>query len=145
MVPAQRWCGASETLVPCFGSVVRCFSTAPAVLPPPPASTTPCTLPRYHAAVRTLFRWVVVTIGLAALVRWLRRRGDEPSALEAQIGEEAREDPAEELRRKLAESRAPDAEPAAPPAAEASVDARRSDVHAQGRAALAEMTSSAED
>jgi hypothetical protein len=91
--------------------------------------------------VRTLFRWIVVTVGIAALVRWLRRRGEERAPVEAA---EAHEDPADELRRKLAESRGTqqDAQPVV--AAEPSVDERREDVHAQGRAALAEMSPSDE-
>jgi hypothetical protein len=57
------------------------------------------------------------------------------------------EDPAAELRRKLAAAR--DAEPAAPyvpppppaePAAPADADARRREVHEQARAAIDEMT-----
>jgi hypothetical protein len=49
----------------------------------------------------------------------------------------AEDDPADELRRKLAESRAED-EPAAsaPPV---SVEERRAEVHGQGRSALEEM------
>lgn len=88
--------------------------------------------------MRTLVRWLVVTLGVAALVRWLRGRG-EASWVEAQ--DEALDDPAEELRRKLAESRgdAADAEPA-PDTPAATVDERRADVHAQGRATLSEMT-----
>jgi hypothetical protein len=53
-------------------------------------------------------------------------------------------DPAAELRRKLAATRAPDAPPTppAPPAAPelpTDADARRRDVHAQARAAIDEM------
>lgn len=84
--------------------------------------------------MRTLVRWIVVTLGIAALVRWLRHRGETQARPQAQ----ALEDPAEELRRKLEESRATGQE--AKPAPESSVEDRRSDVHAQGRAALAEMT-----
>ena len=94
-------------------------------------------------AVRTLLRWIVVTLGIAALVRWLRRRGETPAPLEPG----AREDPAVELRRKLAESRGLQQEPTTDESAaepEPSVDDRRADVHAQGRAALAEMTPSDE-
>lgn len=91
--------------------------------------------------MRTLFRWIVVTLGIAALVRWLRHRGEERAPVEAA---DALEDPAEELRRKLAESRGtqPDEQPAAVP--EPSIDERRADVHAQGRAALDEMSPSDE-
>lgn len=101
--------------------------------------------PRYHPAVRTLLRWLVVTLGIAALVRWFRRRDETPAQLEAPAAPAGLEDPAEELRRKLAESRTMDeGTPATEPAPESSVDQRRADVHAQGRAALADMTPSDE-
>lgn len=89
-------------------------------------------------AVRTLLRWLVVTLGIAALVRWLRRRSESPAPAPA----EPLEDPADELRRKLAESRA--VQETAPPQPSTSVEERRSEVHAQGRAALSEMTPSDE-
>ena len=96
----------------------------------------------YDLAVRRLLRWIVVTAGTIALVRWLRRRGE--TTVEAH--DDTLEDPAEELRRKLEESRSPEPEaaPAPAPAQDSSVEGRRADVHAQGRAALAEMTSSDE-
>jgi hypothetical protein len=86
--------------------------------------------------VRTLIRWIVVTLGIAALVRWLRRR----SETQARPQVEAPEDPAEELRRKLEASRATSHEAEAEAEPESSVEGRRADVHAQGRAAVAEMT-----
>jgi hypothetical protein len=89
--------------------------------------------------VRTVLRFVVVTLGIAALVRWLRRRSETRRPAPA----EPFEDPADELRRKLAESRAIHEEPA-PSEPSSSVEQRRSEVHAQGRAALSEMTSSDE-
>jgi hypothetical protein len=94
--------------------------------------------------VRRLVVWIAVTVGLAALVRRLRRRHDTPSTgLEAPAetppaaGADAN-DPAEELRRKLQETR--DDEPAA-----ATLGERRADVHDEGRAALDEMQRSTED
>jgi hypothetical protein len=84
--------------------------------------------------VRKLVTWAVVTLGVAALVRKLRRRRAEPAA------EDAGADPAVELRRKLDESRAAEPEPDAP--TEASVDDRRAEVHDEGRAALDEMRGS---
>lgn len=90
--------------------------------------------------MRTLFRWIIVTLGVAALVRWFRHRGDSPTQAGAPTTPETLEDPAAELRRKLAESRTLDDEPEAVREPESSVDERREDVHAQGRAALAEMT-----
>ena len=86
--------------------------------------------------MRRLLTWIVVTIGIAALVRRLRRRNqqDEASAME-----EAEDDPADELRRKLAVSRSDDAVDEEPPAPEASVGERRESVHEEGRSALEEM------
>jgi hypothetical protein len=82
-------------------------------------------------SVRKLVTWTVVTLGVAALVRRLRRRREQPPV------EVAASDPAAELRRKLDESRAAEPEPEA--SIEASVEDRRADVHDQGRAALDEM------
>jgi hypothetical protein len=90
--------------------------------------------------VRRLLTWLLVTLGIAALVRKFRRANatelprlaPEPSVTD---------DPAEELRRKLAESRG---EEAGGEDAQASVDERRADVHAEGRAALDEMRSSSD-
>lgn len=84
--------------------------------------------------MRKLFTWLLVSAGIAALVRRLRRSAASP-ALD--------EDPADELRRKLAESRAEaDDEPA--PAPEASVEERRASVHDDARAALDEMKANEE-
>jgi len=77
--------------------------------------------------MRRLLKWVVVTIGIAALVRWLRRRG---RAEEAPPPAEEAGDPADELRRKLAETRTEEAETA--PAPEATVEERRTEVHEEG-------------
>jgi hypothetical protein len=93
--------------------------------------------------VRRLLTWLAVTLGIAALVRRLRRR----KATEVPVlTPEPRptQDPAAELRRKLDESRAdePGASTGTP---EGSVDERRADVHAEGRAALDEMHSSSDD
>jgi len=92
--------------------------------------------------MRKLLKWIIVTIGIAALVRWYKRRDADASVVAP--AEPAADDPAEELRRKLAESRDPDeaAEPSETP--EATVDERREDVHEQGRAALDEMKPSGE-
>ena len=86
--------------------------------------------------MRKLITWVLVSVGIAALVKRLRRRDAEP---EPALVERPADDPAEELKRKLAESRT-EAEPEESPAPpEASVEERRADVHDQGRAALDEM------
>lgn len=84
--------------------------------------------------MRRRLTWLLVSLGIAALVRRLRRKAEpQPDSLETA-------DPADELRRKLADSRS-DVEDAAPPEPPAdTVDERRADVHQQGRAALDEMT-----
>ncbi|HLG09936.1 MAG TPA: hypothetical protein VI409_14810 [Gaiellaceae bacterium] len=92
--------------------------------------------------MRKLLTWLLVTIGIAALIRRLRRRGTEPEP--APLEQPAAEDPADELRRKLAESRESDDAEEAPAPPEATVEERRADVHEQGRAALDEMKSSDE-
>jgi hypothetical protein len=114
---------------------------------------------RYHRRMRKLLTWLAVTLGIAALVRKLRRRRDEPALVSgvsppAQPASPERavevepsappetEDPAAELRQRLADSRT---EENAPPAPEAgSVEERRTEVHEQGRAALDEMQPSDE-
>jgi hypothetical protein len=90
--------------------------------------------------VRKLIKIALVALGIRALLRWRKRR---QAAAELESGPPP-PDPAAELRQKLAESRAEDAdvEPEAPPAA--SVEDRRADVHAQGRATVDEMTPSDE-
>jgi len=97
--------------------------------------------------MRRLLTWLLVSLGIAALVRRLRRRGKETELAPPP----PEQDPADELRRKLAETRseddaAPSAEPPAqetpaekPAAEERDVEERRSDVHGQGRATLDEM------
>ncbi len=52
--------------------------------------------------MRRLVTWVVVTLGIAAIVRRLRRRGQQDEIAPAADEED---DPADELRRKLAETR----------------------------------------
>ena len=86
--------------------------------------------------MRRLLTWLVVTLGIAAIARRLRKRSQaEETAVPV-----AEENPADELRQKLAESRAEEAPSAEPPApSEASVEERRAEVHDQGRSALDEM------
>jgi hypothetical protein len=90
--------------------------------------------------VRKLIKIALVALGIRALLRWRKRRqaGAEPESGPPPP------DPADQLRQKLAESRAEDGpvEPEASP--ETSVEDRRADVHAQGRATVAEMTPSDE-
>lgn len=95
--------------------------------------------------MRKLLTWIVVTVGVAALVRKLRRRGEvETTRAEPGGGEPADEDPADELRRKLAGTRDETPVPGAP-TPEPTVDERRTEVHDQGRAAIDEMQRSSED
>jgi hypothetical protein len=86
--------------------------------------------------VRRRLAWLLVSLGIAALVRRLRRHKDapEPSSTAAPSV-----DPADELRRKLAETRPAGAAPEAAP--EGAVAERRAEVHDEGRAALEEMRS----
>jgi len=91
--------------------------------------------------MRRLVRWTIVALGIAALVRWLKSR---KAAVEIGAPSEQPVDPAEALRRKLAEQRdaAEPGEAATEP--ETSVAERRAEVHEQARAALDEMESSPE-
>ena len=87
--------------------------------------------------MRRRLTWLLVSLGIAALVRRLRRRA-EPVHETTAPAPAAGEDPAAELRRKLAESRTEEA-PAEPEPPEETVEDRRGDVHEQGRAALDDM------
>ena len=91
--------------------------------------------------MRKLIKLALVALGIRALLRWRKRRREAQAPAPAA---EAADDPADELRRKLAESRE-DADMDAveePPAA--SVADRRAEVHEQGRATLDEMKSTDE-
>ena len=90
-------------------------------------------------------------IGLAALGRWVARRR-HPAATPAEPVEPPTPvdpqaaDPAEELRRKLADARV--AEPDGAPSAEApaeTLDERRARVHAKAREAIDSMSDPADD
>jgi hypothetical protein len=85
--------------------------------------------------VGKLIKLAIVVLGIRAFMRW--RRGRKQAEV-APPPATAAADPADELRRKLAESRDEDVEAATP---ESSVADRRADVHEAGRAALDEMTS----
>jgi hypothetical protein len=91
--------------------------------------------------VRRLVQLAVIALGIRALWRWRQRRQAENAAL---APAPVAVDPADELRRKLAESRdeEPLAEASSAPAV--TVEERRSQVHEHGRATVDEMTSSDE-
>jgi hypothetical protein len=108
--------------------------------------------------MRKLLTWLIVTLGIAALVRKLRRSGEEvepvpgfapsPAPASAEPADQPEEsDPAGELRAKLAETRTEgtttEATPSSPPEP-GSIEERRAEVHEQGRAALDEMQPSDE-
>ena len=101
---------------------------------------------RYHRAMRRLLKWVLITLGIAALVKKLRsRKASQAPVAEAPAAAGA-DDPADELRRKLDETREPaPATPSPGPAPEESVEERRADVHGEARAAIDEMQASSED
>jgi flagellar biosynthesis/type III secretory pathway M-ring protein FliF/YscJ len=93
--------------------------------------------------MRKLLTWIVVTLGIAALIRRLKRRGAEAEPTPIEPPGPAG-DPANELRQKLAESRSAD-ETQEAPAPEETVEERRAEVHDQGRATLDEMRPSDEE
>jgi hypothetical protein len=96
--------------------------------------------------MRKLLMWIVVTVGIAALVRKFKRRGQGSDSGGDATSEPGNEDPAEELRRKLASSRdEASAATEGPPEPAVTVDERRADVHGQGRAAIDEMQRSTEE
>jgi hypothetical protein len=90
--------------------------------------------------VRRLIQIALVALGIRAFLRWRKSRHEAPATPAAV---EPGADPADELRRKLAESRddADDTPEEPPPAPVAD---RRAEVHEQGRATLDEMKSTDE-
>ena len=105
--------------------------------------------------MRRLIGWMAGLTGVAALAKLLHKR-PQPALPPAQPT--GGDDPAEELRRKLAEARAtaattPDTPPAEAPPTEAdavpdepapvspSIEERRADVHARAQAAIDSMRS----
>ena len=90
--------------------------------------------------MRRLIGWTAGLVGIAALARLLAARRDR--AAPALPPAPPAEDPAEELRRKLAESRdadAPAAEATTTPEAVESLEERRARVHAKAQEALEAM------
>lgn len=90
--------------------------------------------------MRRLIKLGLVILATRVFMRWWKSR----SAHQEPIAASPADDPADELRRKLAESREDETAVSddEPPAA--SVADRRTDVHEQGQAALDEMKSSDE-
>ena len=91
--------------------------------------------------MRRLLTWTVVTLGIATLVRRLKRRRktrapDVPASIPVPSS-----DPADELRRKLADTRAEESSTTAEDLPDGTVAERRAEVHDDGRAALEEMRS----
>ncbi len=89
--------------------------------------------------MRKLLKLVLVALGIRAFLQWRKGRRTGIDVGEPPLRGPSTSDPAEELRRKLAESREDEAAEPSPPVA--NVEDRRSDVHAQGRATLDEMSS----
>jgi len=83
--------------------------------------------------MRRRLTWFLVSLGIAALVRRLKRRGQNTAPTPPLSPRES--DPADELRQKIAESREEETIDA-PPTTEGTVEERRADVHDQGRSAL---------
>jgi hypothetical protein len=103
---------------------------------------------RYHRRVRRLIKIALIALGIRWFLRWRKRRREQAELASAPatapVGT-AESDPADELRQKLAESRADKPEQGdAESVAEEAVEDRRAAVHEQGRAALDEMSSSDE-
>jgi hypothetical protein len=90
--------------------------------------------------VGRIIKIALVVLGIRAFLRWRKKRRQQHEAAPAAPAS----DPADELRRKLAESRAEDGPGNGESAPDAPVDDRRAEVHEQGRAAVDEMKSSSE-
>jgi hypothetical protein len=104
------------------------------------------------ATMKRALAWFAGLAGIAALGRWLARRGrqEQPAtsirtappapAAEAAALESTVADPAEELRRRLAEAREAGPEPeTAEAAADETLEERRARVHAKAREAIDAM------
>ena len=92
---------------------------------------------RYHRSVKRALAWFAGLVGIAALGRWLSRRR-RPAESIAEPPTAVADDPAEELRRKLADARQPqpEVEPVPP---EETLEERRARVHAKARDAIDAM------
>lgn len=92
--------------------------------------------------MRRLIKIALVVLGIRAFLRWRKKRREQHEPPTGATSPAP--DPADELRRKLAESRAEDGDVEAPAPPEATVADRRADVHEQGRSVVDEMKSSSE-
>ena len=100
---------------------------------------------RYHRLVMRPLAWLAGIVGIAALGRLLSRRRstsapDDPAARDTAAEEmpaEPADDPAEELRRRLAAKREPEA--TTEPEAAETLEERRARVHAKAREAMEAM------
>lgn len=91
-----------------------------------------------------MWRRLLVLTGLAALAAWLlRRRTPVEPYVEGRL-DAFSTDPAEELRRKLDETRGRASDEEAPAPAAGDLDGRRREVHDRARAAADEMRGSSE-
>jgi hypothetical protein len=84
---------------------------------------------------------MVVTFGIATLVRYLRRHRKATAAAVPATAPAPSADPAEELRRTLAATRSQDATVTDEQLPDGTVAERRAGVHDDGRAVLEEMRS----
>jgi hypothetical protein len=91
--------------------------------------------------VRKLIKLAIVALGIHAFRRWRKSRKEAQASAPAP---EPAADPADELRRKLAETRDDVLPEEVDEPSAASVTDRRSEVHEQGRATLDEMKSTDE-
>jgi hypothetical protein len=95
--------------------------------------------------MRKFLVWLAAAVGVAALIRRIRRRAEPAEITPAPA--ETIGDPAEELRRKLAETR-PDEQGTVTDdhaGTDVAVDEQRSDVHEKARGMIDEMKPSDED
>jgi hypothetical protein len=94
---------------------------------------------RYHRPVGKLIKIALIILGILAFLHWRKNR----RAQQEMVTAPPVADPADELRRRIAESRDDETTVEDEPPA-ASVAERRTDVHEHGRAALDEMKPSDE-
>jgi hypothetical protein len=90
------------------------------------------------AFVKRTLAWLAGFAGIAALGRLLARRRHPPELIAEAPAAAAAADPAEELRRKLADQRQPEPETEPAPVAE-TLEERRARVHAKAREAIDAM------